>query len=86
VITLTASSQAQNAQIRAASVLIGLPPTPDHNGGSARGYLGRWRDLSVLYGLLDGRPFCIFMHRHPWGECPHLPLTERRLTPATTER
>jgi Glyoxalase-like domain len=22
---------------------------------------------------LDGRLFCIFMHRHPWGEYPHLP-------------
>jgi hypothetical protein len=47
------------------------------NGGSARGYLGRWRGLSVPYGLLDWRPFCIFMHRHLWGECPHLPPTGR---------
>jgi len=28
-------------------------------------------------GLLDGRLFCIFIHRHLWGECPHLPPTGR---------
>jgi hypothetical protein len=27
------------------------------------------------YDLLGGRLFCIFIHRHSWGECPHLPPT-----------
>ena len=25
------------------------------------------------YGLLNARPHCIFIHRHPWGERPDLP-------------
>ena len=58
-----------------------MPPGADletvRNGGSARGYLGRWRGLSVPYGLLNGRPFCIIMHRHPRGEYPHLPQVVR---------
>jgi len=46
------------------------------NGGSARGYLGvGGASQQSRYGLLDGRLFCIFIHRRPWGECPHLPRT-----------
>ena len=22
---------------------------------------------------IDDRLFCVFIHRHPWGDCPHLP-------------
>ena len=39
------------------------------------------------YGLLDDRLFYIFIHRHTWGECPHLPRGVRttqargRITP-----
>jgi hypothetical protein len=29
------------------------------------------------YGLLDDRIFCTFIHRHLWGECPHLPRVAR---------
>jgi len=47
-----------------------------HNGGSARGYLGvGGASQQSRYGLLDDRLFCIFIHRHPWGECTHLPRT-----------
>ena len=43
-------------------------------GGSARGYLAvDGAPQQSRYGLLDGRLFCISIHRHPWGECPHLP-------------
>jgi hypothetical protein len=43
-------------------------------GGSARGYLGvGGASQQSRYGLLDGHLFCIFIHRRPWGECPHLP-------------
>ena len=38
----------------------------------------RTRRSVLPNGLLDGRLFCIFIHRHLWGECPHLPQTERR--------
>jgi hypothetical protein len=50
--------------------------TADQNGGSACGYLvvGGASQQS-RYGLLDGRLFCIFIHRNPWGECPDLPRT-----------
>jgi len=45
-------------------------------GGSARGYLAvDGAPQQSRYGLLDGRLFCISIHRHPWGECPHLPRT-----------
>jgi len=38
---------------------------------------GRWRaSQQSRYGLLDGRLFCIFIHRHPWGECPLSVLNE----------
>ena len=33
------------------------------------------------YGLLDGHLFCICIHRHPWGEYPHLPRTGSRAVP-----
>jgi hypothetical protein len=49
---------------------------PNRSGGSARGYLAVGGACQQSrYGLLDGRLFCIFIHRHPWGECPHLPPT-----------
>jgi hypothetical protein len=32
------------------------------------------------YGLLDGRLFCIFIHRHSWGECPLRPPGARFVT------
>ena len=42
-----------------------------HSGGSARGYLGvGGTSQQSRYGLLDDRLFCIFIHRHSWGECP----------------
>ena len=56
----------------------GRAPTIAPNGGSARGYLGVGRaSQQSRYGLLNGRLFCIFIHRHPWGDCPHLPLSAR---------
>jgi len=52
-----------------------------HIGGSARGYLAVGRSCQQSrYGLLDGRLFCIFIHHHPWGECPHLPPTGRGIS------
>jgi hypothetical protein len=46
---------------------------PTRRTGSARGYLGRWRARQQsLYDLLHDRLHRIFIHRHPWGECPHL--------------
>jgi len=39
--------------------------TADQIGGSARGYLGGASQQS-RYGLLDGRLFCISIHRPPW--------------------
>jgi len=50
--------------------------TGEQNGGSGRGYLAvGGASQQSRYGLSDGRLFCIFIHRHPWGECPHLPLS-----------
>jgi hypothetical protein len=47
-----------------------------HIGGSARGYLGvGGASQQPRYGLLDGRLFCIFIHRPTWTECPLLPST-----------
>jgi len=37
----------------------------------------RTRRSVLPNGLLDGRLFCIFIHRHLWGECPHLPHSAR---------
>jgi hypothetical protein len=45
------------------------------NGGSARLLAVGGASQQSRYGLLDGRLFCIFIHRHPWGECPLLPST-----------
>jgi hypothetical protein len=48
------------------------------NGGSARGYLGCWRGpQQSRYDLLDGPLLCISIHRHLWGEYPHLPHSGR---------
>jgi hypothetical protein len=48
------------------------------NGGSVRGYLGVGEaSQQSRHGLLDGRLFCISIHCHPRGECPHLPLVAR---------
>jgi hypothetical protein len=62
---------------------ICVPPGMDRSrrlkvqiGGSGRGYLAvGGASQQSRYGLLDGRLFCIFIHRHPWGDCPHLPRT-----------
>ena len=60
-----------------ASLTSATRPAAAPNGGSARGYLGSFRAAGrpqqSRYGLLDGRLFCIFIHRHLWGEYPHLP-------------
>jgi hypothetical protein len=52
--------------------------------GFARYSPGRLLEAAVLghyaaagYGLLDGRLFCIFIHRNTWGECPDLPRVVR---------
>ena len=51
------------------------------NGGQARGYLGRWRaSQQSRYDQVDDRLHRIFIHRHPWGDCPHLPLVVRLLS------
>ena len=47
-------------------------------GGSARGYFGvGGASQQSRHGLLDGRMFCILIHRHPWADCLHLPRTGR---------
>ena len=78
-----------NTRICVPTGLIQLDKIAAPNGGSARGYFGvGGASHQSRYGLLDGRLFCIFIHRRPWGECPHLPRRVRaaqaqgRITPA----
>ena len=70
------NTRAQNAPIWDSLHRDELEPATAHNGGSARSYLAVGGACQQSrYGLLDGRLFCIFIHHHPWGECPHLPHT-----------
>jgi hypothetical protein len=53
-------------------------PATVPNGGSERGYWGvGGASQQSRYDLLDGRLHCMFIHRHPWSECPLLPLVVR---------
>jgi hypothetical protein len=77
--SLSSMDQAQIVQICLPQQASAKEPEHAHIGGSARGYLAvGGASQQSRYDLLDGRLFCIFIHRHPWGECPHQPPTERR--------
>jgi hypothetical protein len=78
---------ATDCSFAASSSATAAERTGEHIGGSARGYLAVGGACQQSrYGLLDGRLFCIFIHRHPWGECPHLSRTGAALKPHASGR